>query len=375
MRPINDSPTITGLILPDTTVALGGSFEIDENLAAGTEIAKLDFADDTPAMRRYREQLGDVEVAFTSTKLHRNGKEDKPNPCAIDPADPGGVERLKSQLLRVLSTESRLALASQYIATGARNALLDLQTVLDTKLLAIRDIKDREVAEQKLRSFRHEFGQAGQRFEGAVSKQVELLGERLATRRKQHGTLVENIALLAERELAAFEMNDVARHWRTRRSGYWGYMHDLQGRIANRIFPKVQEMLGEHPPRLITTLHGTDVTLVGQDRSFFEITKFGIERSQGVTAVSEFLRRMTMDEFQIKKNIVAIPNFVDLSAYAPAGEHRDGAPLAKPGQKTADGYYNLEKMLKGCTVKSVAIGACGTCMETRMATWWQPCAG
>jgi len=202
--------------------------------------------DDSPAMRRYREQLGDVEVAFTSTKLHRNGKEGKPNPCAIDPADPGGVERLKSKVLRLLSTESRLAMAAQHIATGARSALLDLQTVLDTKLLAIRDIKDREVAEQKLRNFRDEFGQASQRFEGAVSKQVELLGERLETRRKQHDTLVENIALLAERELAAFETNDVARHWRTRRSGYWGYMHDLQGRIANRIFPKVQEMLGEY---------------------------------------------------------------------------------------------------------------------------------
>ena len=202
--------------------------------------------DDSPAMRRYREQLGDVEVAFTSTKLHRNGKEGKPNPCAIDPADPGGVERLKSQVLRLLSTESRLAMAAQHIATGARTALLDLQTVLDTKLLAIRDIKDREVAEQKLRNFRDEFGQASQRFEAAVSKQVELLGERLETRCKQHGTLVENIALLAERELAAFETNDVARHWRTRRSGYWGYMHDLQGRVANRIFPKVQEMLGEY---------------------------------------------------------------------------------------------------------------------------------
>lgn len=202
--------------------------------------------DDSPAMRRYREQLGDVEVAFTSTKLHRNGKEGKPNPCAIDPADPGGVERLKSQLLRLLSTESRLAMAAQHIALGARTALLDLQTVLDTKLLAIRDIKDREVAEQKLRSFRDEFGAASERFEGAVKKQVELLGQRLDERRAQHGTVVENIALLAERELAAFEINDVARHWRTRRSGYWGYMYDLQGRVANRIFPKVQQMLGEY---------------------------------------------------------------------------------------------------------------------------------
>ncbi len=202
--------------------------------------------DDSPAMQRYREQLGDVEVAFTSTKLHRNGKEGKPTLCAIDPNDPGGVERLKNQLLWLLSTESRLAMAAQHIALNARTVLLDLQMVLDTKLLAIRDIQDREVAEQKLRNFRDEFGQASQRFEGAVTKQVELLGARLKERQQQHTLLVENIALLAERELAGFETNDVARHWRTRRSGYWGYMHDLQGRVANRIFPKVQQMLGEY---------------------------------------------------------------------------------------------------------------------------------
>ena len=43
----------------------------------------------------------------------------------------------------------------------------------------------------------------------------------------------------------------------------------------------------------------------------------------------------------------------------------DAVTVAKPGQKTPDGYYNLERMLKGCTVKGVAIGACGTCMDAR----------
>lgn len=43
----------------------------------------------------------------------------------------------------------------------------------------------------------------------------------------------------------------------------------------------------------------------------------------------------------------------------------DAVTVAKPGQKTADGYYNLERMLKGCTVKNVAIGTCGTCMDAR----------
>ena len=202
--------------------------------------------DDSPAMRRYREQLADVEIAFTSAVLHRDWKANKPVPYAIDPADPGGVERLKAQLLDLLSTESRLALAAQSISIGARTHLLDLQSVLEAKLVAIRDIKDKEVAEQKLHTFRNEFGAASARCEGAVKQQVVLLGDRLKEKRRQHGMLVENIGLLAEQQLGAFELNDVGRHWRTRRSGYWGYMSDFQARVANRIFPKVQEMLGDY---------------------------------------------------------------------------------------------------------------------------------
>ena len=202
--------------------------------------------DDSPAMRRYREQLGNVEIAFTSAVLHRDWKANKPVPYSIDAGDPGGVEKLKTQLLRLLSTESRLALTAQNISIGARSNLLDLQSVLQTKLIAIRDIKDKEVAEQKLSTFRKEFGEASLRFEGSVKQQVTLLGDRLQQRRAQHGILIENIALLAEQQIGYFELNDVGRHWRSRRSGYWGYMHDFQTKVANRIFPKVQQMLGEY---------------------------------------------------------------------------------------------------------------------------------
>ena len=202
--------------------------------------------DDSPAMRRYREQLGNVEIAFTSAVLHRDWVANKPVPYSIDAGDPGGVEKLKTQLLRLLSTESRLALTAQNISIGARSSLLDLQSVLQNKLIAIRDIKDKEVAEQKLSTFRKEFGEASERFEGSVEKQVMLLGDRLQQRLTQHETLIENIALLAEQQIGYFELNDVGRHWRSRRSGYWGYMNDFQNKVANRIFPKVQQMLGEY---------------------------------------------------------------------------------------------------------------------------------
>jgi N-acetyl-alpha-D-glucosaminyl L-malate synthase BshA len=71
------------------------------------------------------------------------------------------------------------------------------------------------------------------------------------------------------------------------------------------------------PRRLpfITTLHGTDITLVGNDRSFLPITKFSIEQSDGVTAISHYLKRRTLEEFDIKRPIEVIPNFVNCDLY------------------------------------------------------------
>jgi N-acetyl-alpha-D-glucosaminyl L-malate synthase BshA len=78
-----------------------------------------------------------------------------------------------------------------------------------------------------------------------------------------------------------------------------------------------KEMLGhDHPLKIITTLHGTDITLVGQERSFEEITRFSIDRSDGVTAVSEYLKRETIAHFRIEpERIEVIPNFVDPAVY------------------------------------------------------------
>ncbi len=103
---------------------------------------------------------------------------------------------------------------------------------------------------------------------------------------------------------------------------HYAIPHAIAGFLA-------QQMLGDDAPRMLTTLHGTDITIVGQDHSFFEITRFGIERSDGVTAVSEFLRRMTAEEFQIERPIDVIPNFVDL-------EHYSVAPADRSGIATAD---------------------------------------
>jgi N-acetyl-alpha-D-glucosaminyl L-malate synthase BshA len=71
------------------------------------------------------------------------------------------------------------------------------------------------------------------------------------------------------------------------------------------------------PRRLpfITTLHGTDITLVGSDRSYLPITRFSIEKSDGVTAISNYLRNTTYAEFRVQHEIEVIPNFVNCDLY------------------------------------------------------------
>src|SRR5678810_1241382 len=79
-----------------------------------------------------------------------------------------------------------------------------------------------------------------------------------------------------------------------------------------------REMLRTARPdiRVVTTLHGTDITIVGQDPSFRPITKFSIEKSNALTAVSRYLQRETLTAFGCTAcRIEVIPNFVDPTVY------------------------------------------------------------
>jgi N-acetyl-alpha-D-glucosaminyl L-malate synthase BshA len=67
--------------------------------------------------------------------------------------------------------------------------------------------------------------------------------------------------------------------------------------------------------KIVTTLHGTDITLVGLEPSFLPVMKFSIEQSDGVTAVSRFLKEKTLTNYGIDKEITVIPNFVDTEKY------------------------------------------------------------
>jgi N-acetyl-alpha-D-glucosaminyl L-malate synthase BshA len=94
-----------------------------------------------------------------------------------------------------------------------------------------------------------------------------------------------------------------------------------------------RQILGVDNIKTVTTLHGTDSTLVGLEPSFLPLMRFALQHSDGVTAVSRFLRDKTLSTYQLDVDIEAIPNFIDSEVYAPRESCRYRELFAPDGQK------------------------------------------
>lgn len=107
-----------------------------------------------------------------------------------------------------------------------------------------------------------------------------------------------------------------------------------------------KQILGErakHVP-IITTLHGTDITLVGSDPSYKNVVDFSINQSDGVTAVSEYLRQETFDRFDIKRDIEVVPNFIDLERFKKSNKEHFKKALCPNGEKVVVHVSNFREV-------------------------------
>lgn len=100
---------------------------------------------------------------------------------------------------------------------------------------------------------------------------------------------------------------------------------------------------GIHIP-VITTLHGTDITLVGKDRSYEPVITFSINQSDGITSVSEFLKQATYDYFPITKDIEVIPNFIDLDRFKKQKKDHFKLAICPNGEKLLVHTSNFRKV-------------------------------
>ncbi len=95
---------------------------------------------------------------------------------------------------------------------------------------------------------------------------------------------------------------------------------------------------------VVTTLHGTDITLVGRNASYEPVVKFSIHQSDGVTAVSEFLKQATYDNFEVDKDIEVIPNFIDIQRFHRHNKEHFKKMIAREGEKILIHTSNFRKV-------------------------------
>lgn len=97
---------------------------------------------------------------------------------------------------------------------------------------------------------------------------------------------------------------------------HYAIPHSISALLAQQMVAKTRRL------PFVTTLHGTDITLVGADRTYFGITKFSIEQSNGITTISDYLKARTHEFFGVTNDIRTIHNFVNCTIYRPAPERR-----------------------------------------------------
>jgi len=120
-------------------------------------------------------------------------------------------------------------------------------------------------------------------------------------------------------EVAKFEKLDLIH-------AHYAIPHATSAFIAKQI-------LNDEHFRIVTTLHGTDITLIGLEPSFLSVMKFSIEKSDGVTAVSRFLKEKTITNYGINKEIEVIPNFVDTKSFTRKPDANLRGAIAPNGEK------------------------------------------
>ena len=130
-----------------------------------------------------------------------------------------------------------------------------------------------------------------------------------------------------------------------------------------------KQLLKNKDFKVITTLHGTDITLLGSDPSYLKITQFSIEESSGVTAVSEYLKNETQRVFGIKKEIEVIPNFIPFNITTPINRAQLRRQFVdddefiithisnfRPVKRITDVILTAEKVLKKKKIKVLMVG-------------------
>lgn len=130
---------------------------------------------------------------------------------------------------------------------------------------------------------------------------------------------------------------------------HYAIPHSVSALLARQMLAE----RGKHLP-FVTTLHGTDITLVGMDRSYLPITRYAIQQSDGVTSISAYLKDVTETSFGVTRPIEVVHNFVNCDVYKPFSEEENEVRAAARAQLAQPNEFLLMHLSNFRPVKRVA---------------------
>ncbi|MDS4058093.1 MAG: dynamin family protein [Candidatus Contendobacter sp.] len=180
------------------------------------------------------EQLDNVPIQLISTKYHDDGEIQK-----------GGIQDVKEGLYQILSTSQRFERAKTILESRLDNILESLKKTFRERLSTLESEFDPQKVKDEIESIRAILSRKLDLFSEGSGESLDLLNRDQAAFFKILPVYLDNIGLLAKDVLNELEKDDLIKHWKTRRSGSWGYLTNLQAKVADRIFPNVEARLND----------------------------------------------------------------------------------------------------------------------------------
>ena len=198
----------------------------------------------------YMEQLDNIPVHFVSTHYYDDGDYEK-----------SGLPKVKEKLDEALSSSSRFEQSRKILAECSERVIYKVKNSFENRLDAIDSSYNADKVQDELLKIRKQLEKELNAFKKKLDGPLNEIKKEQSSFHKYLPTYLDKIDMLARSVLESSKFADQIRHWRTKRSGNWGYIYGIENSIADKIFPTVEGILNEYIEHFNTYLKSIKIEL------------------------------------------------------------------------------------------------------------------
>ena len=220
----------------------------------------------------YLDKLLDIPINFTSADYYKRAKKEKDPVVARERLAASGIEHLQADLRTMLAQSERIVRAKRILSDALDRVTERTARMLTTRRDSVSSEFNLDRVQAQLAQIDSTLSSRLATFEHTIADQVRLFrGGNDATSAATQLQIEKAGLLTREVVTREFEIPDTARHWKTRRNGGWGGLYDIQHKIANKIFPQVEQTLRSYVARFNGLLSRTRTDLERLEVALSEI--------------------------------------------------------------------------------------------------------